>query len=41
MHDKSIQEQLIYLSLLADQKNDSMLAIVRNRRQLDRLTDGD
>lgn len=35
MHDDSIQEQLIYLSLLADQKTDAMLAIVRNRRQLE------
>lgn len=35
MHDESIQEQLIYLSLLADQKADAMLAIVRNRRQLE------
>ncbi len=35
MHDESIQEQLIYLSLLADQKTESMLAIVRNRRQLE------
>jgi hypothetical protein len=33
MQDEAIQESLIYLSLLAGQKVDNMLAIVRNRRQ--------
>lgn len=35
MQDEAIQEQLIYLSLLTDQKNESMLTIVRNRRQFE------
>lgn len=35
MQDEAIQEQLIYLSLLANQKVDAMLAIVRNRRQVE------
>lgn len=33
MQDEAIQESLIYLSLLAGQKVDNLLAIVRNRRQ--------
>jgi len=35
MQDESIQESLIYLSLLASQKVDGMLAVIRNRRQID------
>jgi len=34
MQDETIQESLIYLSLLAGQKVDNLLTIVRNRRQL-------
>lgn len=34
MQDESIQESLIYLSLLTSQKVDAMLTVVRNRRQL-------
>jgi hypothetical protein len=34
MQDESIQESLIYLSLLNGQKVDNLLAIVRNRRQI-------
>jgi hypothetical protein len=34
MQDESIQESLIYLSLLTGQKVDNLLAIVRNRRQI-------
>jgi hypothetical protein len=34
MQDESIQESLIYLSLLTDQKVDSMLAVIRSRRQV-------
>ncbi len=34
MQDESIQESLIYLSLLTNQKVDAMLAVIRNRRQI-------
>lgn len=33
MEDESIQDSLIYISLLAGEKVDAMLAIIRNRRQ--------
>ena len=35
MQDESIQESLIYLSLLASQKVDGLLTVIRNRRQID------
>ena len=34
MQDESIQESLIYLSLLTSQKVDGMLAVIRNRREI-------
>ena len=35
MQDESIQESLIYLSLLANQKVDGLITVIRNRRQTD------